>query len=1031
MARRTALVVFGLCAVLGAAVIVRVAVSLGKVGGSAALEVGTPVQRELFRTARHVFEVALNAGEYAHVTVEQRGIDVVVHLLDSAGRTVADFDAESRTVGSESFGVVADAATTYRLEVTAVYQKYARGRYGIRLDEKRHANETDRNVFEAHRLQTEAARLESAGKYQPAQDLLTRALKLGESAAGPNDSYVAYLLTRLAEIDRNRGDQATAEQLFRQAIAIDDKALGHESPQTAYALLRLSALYNVKDDFARAEPLAEESLGLTERTLGSDHPRVASCLLVVALVHSRRDNFDRAIPELQRGLAIAERTLFPDDTGVVSIEGNLGDLYALQKDFDRAEPLLTRALESTERTYGRDHVRVAVPLQNLGTVAREKKQYARALDLLQRAQAIREQVYGPANTQTAVLRINIGNVYSDLGDHANALANYQKALAVLETSAGPYHQYTIDALSSLANRYAGDGDIARAIEYQARLDRVLEKNAELNLAIGSERDKLAYFDSTLQRMGRTISLQGRKPADGALTNLAATAVLQRKGRVLDAMAGGMATLRQRMNQGDRDALDRLTAVSAQVASLALGGRGSTPADAYQARLGALEQQRDRLEHDISSRSAAFRAQSTPVTLARVSAAIPEAAALLEFAVYRPFDPNALVDSEQAAGEPRYAVYVIQPHREVQWADLGPAAPIDASVHALRQALRDPADQRVRDLARAIDEKVFRPIRTMVSVATRLLVSPDGELNLVPFEALLDENGRYAVERFSISYLTSGRDLLRLEVPRPEKREAIVLADPDFGDPTSAQPRLTQASLRRSVTIAPDLSALYFAPLAGTADEARAIKTLFPDATLLTGTHASKSALAHIEAPRILHIATHGFFLDDPDRPAQPSPAHASATLRGIAARPADIRNPLLRSGLALTGANLTALDDDSGVLTALEAANLNLWGTRLVTLSACDTGVGEIRVGEGVYGLRRAFFLAGAETLVMSLWPINDTVTREIMTAYYTGLKQGRGRGDALREAQLALLARKNRQHPFYWASFIQAGEWTTLDGRR
>lgn len=102
-----------------------------------------------------------------------------------------------------------------------------------------------------------------------------------------------------------------------------------------------------------------------------------------------------------------------------------------------------------------------------------------------------------------------------------------------------------------------------------------------------------------------------------------------------------------------------------------------------------------------------------------------------------------------------------------------------------------------------------------------------------------------------------------------------------------------------------------------------------------------------------------------------------------------------------------------------------------MTLSACDTGVGEVRTGEGVYGLRRAFFLAGAETLVMSLWPVSDVVTQEMMTGYYSGLKAGEGRGSALRQAQLAMLARKNRQHPFYWASFIQAGQWASLDGHR
>src|SRR5207247_432721 len=132
----------------------------------------------------------------------------------------------------------------------------------------------------------------------------------------------------------------------------------------------------------------------------------------------------------------------------------------------------------------------------------------------------------------------------------------------------------------------------------------------------------------------------------------------------------------------------------------------------------------------------------------------------------------------------------------------------------------------------------------------------------------------------------------------------------------------------------------------------------------------------------------------------------------------NIENPLLRSGLALAGANRHKAQGDDGILTALEASGLNLWGTKLVTLSACDTGIGEVRNGEGVFGLRRAFVLAGAETLVMSLWPVSDYVTRELMTSYYKGLKQGLGRGEALRQVQLSMLKRKDRQHPFYWASF-------------
>jgi len=337
---------------------------------------------------------------------------------------------------------------------------------------------------------------------------------------------------------------------------------------------------------------------------------------------------------------------------------------------------------------------------------------------------------------------------------------------------------------------------------------------------------------------------------------------------------------------------------------------------------------------------------------------------------------------------------------------------------------------------------MQPVRRLLGDARQLLVSPDGELNLLPFEALVDEGGRYLIERpeeYSITYLTSGRDLLRLQVTRESKSRPLVLANPAFGKPAAAlMAKVNGASVDRrlrSVTTASDLSETYFAPLAGTALEARSIQTLFPDSDLLSAALASESALKQVRAPRLLHIATHGFFLSEPGTDRAPPPGAvaapgSTATTRGISSK-ARIDNPLLRSGLALAGANLHFAGNDDGILTALEASGLNLWGTKLVVLSACDTGVGEVRSGEGVYGLRRAFVLAGAESLVMSLWPVSDYTTRALMSNYYKNLKQGQGRGAALRAVQFDMLKRNPRLHPFYWANFIQSGEWANLAGER
>ncbi len=199
--------------------------------------------------------------------------------------------------------------------------------------------------------------------------------------------------------------------------------------------------------------------------------------------------------------------------------------------------------------------------------------------------------------------------------------------------------------------------------------------------------------------------------------------------------------------------------------------------------------------------------------------------------------------------------------------------------------------------------------------------------------------------------------------------------------------------------------------------------------MLVREQATKAALKQISSPRLLHLATHGFFLQDL--------ADGTAGTRDLglfgaeAARlPATVRgeHPLLRSGLALAGANQRGNED--GVLTALEVAGLDLWGTQLVVLSACNTGVGEVKNGEGVYGLRRALVLAGSESQVMSLWPVSDQGTRELMIAYYRALQRGAGRSAALRQVQLRMLQRQTRRHPYYWASFIQSGAWQGLHGK-
>jgi CHAT domain-containing protein len=190
---------------------------------------------------------------------------------------------------------------------------------------------------------------------------------------------------------------------------------------------------------------------------------------------------------------------------------------------------------------------------------------------------------------------------------------------------------------------------------------------------------------------------------------------------------------------------------------------------------------------------------------------------------------------------------------------------------------------------------------------------------------------------------------------------------------------------------------------------------------MTQRNATKEVIQQAKAPKILHIATHGFFLSD-----RIPPLYAQAAFKG---NPTAYENPLLRSGLALAGFDPKS-GNFGGALTALEASQLDLRGTELVVLSACQTGVGEIKNGEGVYGLRRAFMLAGAKSLLLSLWDVDDEATYSLMSSYYSRLSQGEGRSQALINTQRAMLKSQSFSHPHYWAGFFHSGDWSPIGNR-
>jgi CHAT domain-containing protein/Tfp pilus assembly protein PilF len=984
------------------------------------LEYGKPAAHQLAAGSADEYCVSLAAGQRLRIRVRPKGVRLTIELHDSAGTNLARWGTP------DIVDLVGDGREPYLLRVRAEYARLPAMNYEL-LAEAASATTNDESVlFEARKKSTAASEMQSKGELLDAVRYQSEAARLAEETEQRSE-YFADLLLHLADMQVLAGDIPGAEHNYTKAMTLAEETGESGDGERAMALIGLGYLAVRREQFAQADKLLGEALGIARRVYGDDDPNVALCLLRIGQMRQRRGDWEHAKVEMQKALAIDERILAPDDPAILHIMDSYADVFIDEQDWEGAKPMLERTLALAEKTMGSSNYFLSHQLQNLGIIARHQNDNQKALDYFWRAEKIREHTFGKRHAGTATLLVNIGNVYVAMGDYSQGLETYQRGLDILQETLGPYHEWTLITLGDMSRAYLDMGDVPRAVEYMKREDQGVEETVSMNLIVGSEQDRLAYIDKFSDVMDATISTHVRgAPDDRNARELALLAILRRKGRVQDALADNLTALRRHLQQGDRELLDQLKTTTADLAKASLGGDPTGSDGERMGLITALEQKREKLEIEIDERSQGYIERTSSVTVDAVKAALPDDAALVEFAVYGPLDPR-VIGSEES--EDRYIVYVLSKNQDVQWKELGTAREIDPLVQRFRKALQDPLSRETHELERKLDELIFRPARDLGGGTRHWIISPDGQLNFVPFEALVDERGRFLIDNQLISYVTTGRDLLRMKVAAPSRSAPLLVANPWFGEPSADRAALKETAaiekaidVHRSVTVGEDRSNIYFAPLSGSTQEARELRSFFPAARILSGTEASKSRIDSVNAPEILHIATHGFFLNDVGSAPGPD-------ARGISAS-AKVNNPLLRSGLALAGANVDLPGQDNGILTALEAANLDLWGTKLVTLSACDTGVGEVKNGEGVYGLRRAFILAGAQAVVTSLWSVSDYATRELMRDYYAGMRRGEGRGEALRRAKLAMLRRKGREHPFYWASFIQFGNWTSLDGK-
>ncbi len=873
------------------------------------------------------------------------------------------------------------------------------------------------------------------GDYLRAEPLHLRALEIWKKAGGPDHPDVATSLSNLGSLYRAKGDYVLAEPLLKRALEIREKVLPPGDPDIAVSLNNLAVLFAYKGDYVETERLFQRAFDIWEKAPGQQ-VHLASALNNLAAIYNAKGDDARAEPLYKRALEIREKALDPEHPDIATSLMNLGSLYLEKDDIVRAEPLLNRALEIREKVFGPEHRETAASLRALGLLYKRKGDDVRAEELYKRALQIIEKRMGTEHPDVAFSLNGLATFYHSKGKYALAEPLYLRVVAIEEKVFGPNHPNLAHTLSGLAELYENKGDLAQAVHFWLRAEETQEHNLNLILSSGSESQKQLYLTGLRGVTNGLVSFHVHAaPSDQLAAHLALTAILRRKGRALDAMTDQINTLRQRAGPEDQKLLDQLASVHSQLARLRLSDgdiNDSRTTEQRLAQAARLSTESENLQAEISRRSAQFRALTQPVTVEAVRQALPADAALVELFSYQPFSMQRKEADRYDA--PRYVAYVLKQKGAITFVDLGPAETIDRAAEQFIDATRNPASVNAKETGRALDEIVTRPIRKLLGDVRNIFISPDGNLNLVPFAALVDEQDKYLVENYTITYLTSGRDLLRLSVPHQSKQTSVIIANPAFdavlknvlpNAPDAISPVAGSQSPSNQSRQMPTAGAgsrrsdsmltSNWGALRGTADEADYLEKLLPDSRVLTGKDATEGALKQVVAPRILHLATHGFFL-----PNEPLEQQVNAK--------SFHENPLLRSGLVLAGANnLQGGGGEDGILTALEAAGLNLWGTQLVVLSACETGVGVVRSGEGVYGLRRALVLAGTESQVMTLWKVDDAATSEVIIEYYSRLQKGEGRTEGLRQVQLEFLKRQTRQHPFYWASFILNGDWRSL----
>jgi tetratricopeptide (TPR) repeat protein/CHAT domain-containing protein len=805
----------------------------------------------------------------------------------------------------------------------------------------------------------------SQGRYGKAEPLYEQTLQLNREVLGNSHPNTLASLHNLALLYARQGRYDEAEPLYQQVLQLRREVLGDTHPDTLTSLNNLAGLYLRQGRYGEAEPLYEQALQFRRAVLNDSHPDTLTSLNNLAVLYERQGRYGEAEPLYEQALQLRREVLGDTHPQTLASLNNLAGLYERQGRYGEAEPLFERVLQVRREVLGDSHPDSLQSLNNLAILYESQVRYGEAEPLYNQALQLSREVLGDKHPDTLLSLNNLAGLYARQGRYGEAEPLYEQALQLNREVLGDTHPQTLTAqlnsIGTLINLNNAGGAVHRLRGLEPQLLNWL--GAELySTESAAVRRGLVASQSTYQNVALSLAVQHPELDDAH--ELAASAVLRFKSLQAEEEAWLARLTRRGEDPRIQDLAGEIRERRAQLAVAYHGGADKAQVEALTQELEAKELALGRLSRDYEQ-----HLQVRNASLDDLRGELTDGALLVEFRQYNPVDFQA-----DEAGAPHWAAVVVKGFDRLEVIDLGPVAETSDLITAV-VSNGDAADA----AARALYTRLLEPL-DLDDVET-IVLAPDGALNLVPFQRLRLPDGRFWTEEVELRVVQTGRDLLRPVPDRPAKG-LLALGGIDFDAAATQVAALestaglegaggaisrSQADALRSRTEGAFRTG--FPPLPGSGEEVERIAALYRTARkdesveTLTAKDASESRLKSLERPpRVLHLATHGFYR----APEEPSDW------------------PMLLAGVTLAGANQALKGNaEDGILYAVEAQDLNLEGTELVVLSACETARGQIDYGEGVYGLVRALRTTGAQNVLVTLRPVGDQAARDFMERFY------------------------------------------------